>query len=187
VVSDAIGYTYTEEGHEFYVLILPTADATWVYDLTTGYWHQRAVVRSDHGPVPPPACQLPGELRRDAGRRGLCERPDLPAVAQLLRGRPVPAGCPSPLRRMCGTRTTATGWSTAACRSSSTRALGLATGQGSDPQAMLRWSNDGGLTWGNEHWASIGKMGKTHARVIWRRLGVLGIGSMRFACRTRCA
>jgi hypothetical protein len=41
VVSDAIGYTYTEEGHEFYVLILPTADVTWVYDLTTGKWHQR--------------------------------------------------------------------------------------------------------------------------------------------------
>ena len=41
-VSDAFAYIYTEAGHEFYVLTFPTGDATWVYDLTTGFWHQRA-------------------------------------------------------------------------------------------------------------------------------------------------
>jgi hypothetical protein len=41
-----------------------------------------------------------------------------------------------------------------------------------DPQAMLRWSDDGGSTWGNEHWRSIGKIGKYRDRAIWRRLGV---------------
>ena len=40
-----------------------------------------------------------------------------------------------------------------------------------NPQAMLRWSNDGGSTWSNEHWVSIGKMGKYKNRAIWRRLG----------------
>ena len=40
-----------------------------------------------------------------------------------------------------------------------------------DPQAMLRWSNDGGSTWSNEHWSSIGQMGKYKNRIIWRRLG----------------
>ena len=39
------------------------------------------------------------------------------------------------------------------------------------PQAMLRWSNDGGSTWSNEHWASIGLQGKYQNRIIWRRLG----------------
>ena len=34
VISDAIGDTYEEEGHIFYVLTFPTADVTWVYDLT---------------------------------------------------------------------------------------------------------------------------------------------------------
>jgi hypothetical protein len=48
---------------------------------------------------------------------------------------------------------------------------GLSTGQGADPQAMLRWSNDGGSTWSNEHWRSIGQIGKYKNRVIWRRLG----------------
>ena len=39
------------------------------------------------------------------------------------------------------------------------------------PQAMLRWSNDGGSTWSNEHWTGIGQLGKYKNRAIWRRLG----------------
>jgi hypothetical protein len=42
---------------------------------------------------------------------------------------------------------------------------------GADPQAMLRWSNDGGSTWSSEHWTSIGKQGQYRNRAIWRRLG----------------
>jgi hypothetical protein len=49
--------------------------------------------------------------------------------------------------------------------------VGLSTGQGDDPQAMLRWSNDGGSTWSNEYWTTIGKQGKYLNRAIWRRLG----------------
>ena len=41
-----------------------------------------------------------------------------------------------------------------------------------DPQVMLRWSDDGGHTWSNEHWASMGKIGEYGKRVIWRRLGM---------------
>lgn len=41
-----------------------------------------------------------------------------------------------------------------------------------NPQAMLRWSNDGGSTWSKENWVSIGKMGKYKNRAIWRRLGM---------------
>jgi len=40
-----------------------------------------------------------------------------------------------------------------------------------NPQAMLRWSNDGGSTWSKEHWVSIGAEGKYKNRAIWRRLG----------------
>lgn len=49
--------------------------------------------------------------------------------------------------------------------------VGLNNGQGSDPQAMLSWSKDGGRTWSNEHWRSMGKIGEYGRRVIWRRLG----------------
>ena len=40
-LTDAIGFSYTQEGHEFYVLIFPTDTATWVFDATTGFWHER--------------------------------------------------------------------------------------------------------------------------------------------------
>jgi len=60
--------------------------------------------------------------------------------------------------------------------SGATILLGLLSTINSDtpttnPQAMLRWSNDGGSTWSNEHWVSIGKEGKYKNRAIWRRLG----------------
>ena len=42
VISDAVAYTYQQEGHSFYVLTFPSADATWVYDASTDLWHERA-------------------------------------------------------------------------------------------------------------------------------------------------
>jgi hypothetical protein len=37
---------------------------------------------------------------------------------------------------------------------------------------ILRWSDDGGHTWSNERWGSIGAIGDFSKRVIWRRLGM---------------
>lgn len=34
-ISDAIGYAYQQEGHTFYVITFPSANATWAIDLTT--------------------------------------------------------------------------------------------------------------------------------------------------------
>jgi hypothetical protein len=41
-LSDAIAYTYQQDGHAFYVLIFPNANTTWVYDVATQSWHERA-------------------------------------------------------------------------------------------------------------------------------------------------
>lgn len=49
--------------------------------------------------------------------------------------------------------------------------VGLATGQGSDPQVMLRYSDDGGHTWSNEKWRSAGKLGEYKRRAVWNALG----------------
>ena len=49
--------------------------------------------------------------------------------------------------------------------------VGLQIGQGQTPQAMLRWSRDGGFTWSSEHWTSIGSAGHYRNRAVWRRLG----------------
>jgi hypothetical protein len=49
---------------------------------------------------------------------------------------------------------------------------GTAEGQGDDPEAMLRWSDDGGHTWSNEHWTQMGRIGQYGFRAFWRRLGM---------------
>jgi hypothetical protein len=41
-----------------------------------------------------------------------------------------------------------------------------------DASVMLRWSDDGGHTWSNEHWVNTGKIGEYGRRAIWRRLGM---------------
>lgn len=51
------------------------------------------------------------------------------------------------------------------------RGVGLVSGQGSDPQAMLRYSRDGGNTWSSEITRPIGKIGEYGRRAIWNRLG----------------
>ena len=48
----------------------------------------------------------------------------------------------------------------------------LSTNTTTNPQAMLRWSNDGGSTWSKEYWVSIGSIGRYQNRAIWRRLGM---------------
>lgn len=40
-VSDCYAYAYTDHGHSFYVMNFMTGNATWVYDTTTGLWHER--------------------------------------------------------------------------------------------------------------------------------------------------
>ena len=44
--SDAIGFIYQQEGHQFYVLIFPSADKTWVYDTQTDLWHERMYLKN---------------------------------------------------------------------------------------------------------------------------------------------
>ena len=41
-IADAVGYTYQQEGHVFYVLNFPSANKTWVWDESSQFWHERA-------------------------------------------------------------------------------------------------------------------------------------------------
>jgi hypothetical protein len=49
--------------------------------------------------------------------------------------------------------------------------IGLSEGQGSDPQVILQWSDDGGHTWSHEHFVSAGPQGQYARRALWRMLG----------------
>jgi hypothetical protein len=48
---------------------------------------------------------------------------------------------------------------------------GLITGQGSDPQIMMRYSDTYGRTWSNEIWRSMGKIGEFNKIISWNKLG----------------
>lgn len=50
--------------------------------------------------------------------------------------------------------------------------VGVGNDDVSDPQVMLQVSKDNGRSWGTELWASLGEIGETTKRVVWRRLGM---------------
>ena len=169
-ITDAIAYTYQQEGHAFYVLTFPSANKTWVYDVSTQGWHERAAWNNGQFIRHRSNCQMAFNSEvivgdYEDGRLyafDLSVYADDDAVQKWLRSwRALPPG-QNDLKR------TAQHKLQLDCESG----VGLNTGQGSDPQVMLRWSDDGGHTWSNEHWATMGAIGTYGARVIWRRLGM---------------
>jgi hypothetical protein len=170
VISDAIAYTYQQEGHTFYVLTFPSASATWVYDAATQAWHERAGLTNGEFTRHRSNCQcnFQGNIVVGDFENGNIYTFDLQTYADngsaqkwLRSWRALPTGTNN-LKR------TAHHSLQLDCETG----VGLATGQGSDPQAMLRWSDDGGHTWSNEHWSPMGAIGRYGHRVFWRRLGM---------------
>ena len=169
-ISDAIAYTYQQEGHAFYVLTFPTGNATWVYDVATQAWHERAGWYNGSFTRHRSNCQCNYEGNTIVGdfENGNIYKMTLNVYADndqpqkwLRSWRALPSG-QNNLKR------TAHHSLQLDCESGT----GLANGQGDDPQVMLRWSDDGGHTWSNEHWSPMGKIGAYYQRVFWRRLGM---------------
>ena len=170
--SDAIGYIYTQEGHRFWVVNFPSAQTTWVYDITTGFWHERLSYRSDLGPG------YYGRHRSNCyakfGTKHLVGDYYNGKIYQLKTT--VYWDDDEVIKRQRRTiAMTEPGTNNRITHNSLEidfeTGVGLNTGQGSDPQAMLKWSDDEGNTWSNEHWRGIGKMGEYGTRVRWNRLG----------------
>ena len=198
-LSDAVGYTYQQDGHSFYVLNFPTANTTWVFDVATGAWHERASFAA-------------GQFNRHRGnshmffnattvigdyQNGKIYAFDLNVYADdgeaqkwLRSWRALPTGANNLARTIqhsmqldCETGVGLNGQinQTSFLLAENNDFL-ITEGddfitidynivQGSDPQVMLRWSDDGGHTWSNEHWKSMGAIGRYGYRTIWRRLG----------------
>lgn len=169
-ISDAQAYTYQEEGHAFYVLNFPSANATWVYDVATNAWHERASWNNGSFTRHRGQFQMNFNSLTIVGdyENGNIYSLDLNVyddngqIQKWLRSwRPLAPNANNMKR-------TAQHTLQLDCQSG----VGLNLGQGSDPQVMLRWSDDGGHTWSSEHWISMGKIGEYGYRAIWRRLGM---------------
>jgi hypothetical protein len=199
VINDAIGYSYQQDGHLFYILTFPTANATWCYDATTGAWHERAgwdgvkFVRHRSN------CQanFNNEILVGDWLNGLVYAfdpeiySDNNAIQRWLRSwRALPTG-QNDLRRTAHHTLQLDCEAGVGVLDSETFLLLLEDGDylllengdyiastsagtvlGADPKVMLRWSDDGGHTWSNEHWSRMGKIGEYYHRVFWRRLGM---------------
>jgi hypothetical protein len=169
-LSDAIGYTYQQDGHSFYVLIFPTANTTWVYDAATQAWHERAGWSNGSFTRHRSNCQMAFNSEVIVGdfENGniyafdLDDYSDNGQIQKWLRSwRALPTG-QNNLKRTAHH----------SLQLDVESGVGLNVGQGSDPEVMLRWSDDGGHTWSNYHTAKIGKIGEYYRRVFWRRLGM---------------
>lgn len=169
-ISDAVAYTYQQEGHAFYVLIFPSANTTWVFDVATGVWHERAGFMDGQFTRHRSNCHCAfanESIVGDFENANLYVLDlDVPAdnggIQRWLRSwRALPAG-KNNLRRTVQH----------SLQLDAQAGVGINVGQGEDPQVMLRWSDDGGHTWSSEHWKSMGKIGKYGYRTIWRRLGM---------------
>ena len=236
-ISDAIAYTYQQEGHAFYVLTFPSGNATWVYDVATQAWHERAGFDSGEFMRHRSNCQcnFGGNIIVGDFQNGNIYTFDLDVYADnggiqkwLRSWRALPTGTNNlkrtaqhSLQLDCETGVglnlypaydsenidtesgldlvaeyvqtflaTQSGDTLTTEASDGFEPLGqyelsdqdisgynLVTNSylaapGYNPEVMLRWSDDGGHTYSNEHWASIGKIGAYGHRTFWRRLGM---------------
>lgn len=167
IISDAIAYTYQQSGHEFYVLNFPEADVTWAYDLATEMWHKRAWRDSFNA-----LHRHRGNCSAIFGGVVLVGDWENGKIYELSQSWYYDVENMIPCIRRCKHITS--GLNRVFHSSLQLQfqpGVGTSTGQGSDPQAMLEISNDGGFTFGPPHWRAIGKMGMYKNRCIWRQLG----------------
>lgn len=177
---DATAWGYNASGHDFYVLTFPSgwsgeaahfvtpgsaAGVTWVLDLTTGFWHERAHLFPDgrlgrhraHVHCLGFGQHLVGDYETGTVYV-LDEQATTDAGRALVRLRRFPHVRANRTRLYHGT-------------------LEMHVEQGEQPREsqtrslMLRWSNDGGHTYSGEHWRELGPVGAYRQRARWHKLG----------------
>lgn len=167
-ISTARAYTYQERGHFFYVINFPNADTTWVYDTATSLWHERTYSNSGVQERHRADCHAFAYSKHVVGDYSNGNLYELSSSvysddsAPITRMRTSPHIIIDDLNKVFYHKfqldlETGTGLD--------------GSGQGTDPQAILQFSDDGGHSWSNEKWASLGKIGERFTRAIWRRLG----------------
>lgn len=162
-VSNAVGHSFMEGGHPFYVITFPNVMKTWLFDAATGLFSEltsgitegqyRGLFSNNY---------LGNTLIYDFENGNIYKtNPDsytdngLMIVGELISRHMFEQDYVFLSELWIDMEV----------------GVGLSTGQGSDPQIMLQVSKDGGMTYGNERWRSFGRIGKYLTRAIWYRLG----------------
>ncbi len=163
-ISDAFAFSFTMAGHKFYVLTFPTEGATWVWDASTSLWHERLSFGMDRWRVNGCAKAYDRYFVIDSqdGRVGRLDENIYTEYGGTIQGSATSAPLHSDRKRMFMRR----------FELDIETGVGLTSGQGSDPQIWLDWSDDGGRTWSKRKpWQSMGKRGAYRQRLRWNRMG----------------
>lgn len=168
-ISDAVAYAYQQEGHLFYVITFPSGNATWSYDAATSLWHQRAYRNPNSGKLDRhrSICQMFFAGLNIVGDWQSGNLYSLDLNTYTDNGNILPA------IRQCPHIATGNAWEFFhKLWVDMETGVGLnGTGQGSNPQLILEWSDDGGHTFPNRLLVAMGKIGERRARANFRRLG----------------
>lgn len=163
-ISSAIGFGYQQEGATFYVLNFP--QATWVYDLATRMWHERAYFNNglfERYRANTHAffnnTQLVGDYQN-----GKIYELDLDYFTDDTQPRKWLRSSPHLTNELKYTHYDN-------FQVDLEFGVGTNTGQGINPVVVMRTSNDGGHSWGNERTQTMGKIGEFKARANFSRCG----------------
>ena len=166
--SDVIGGTYSYHNHVFYVLSMPTI--TYVYDVATSEWHRAITNEEDFWRWV--------FFVRAGAKNFVAARADV-KFAELSKtylsdymADASTMGTEIVARTNCFLPVTEGEVDVVSVRLEVSHGIGLATGQGSDPVALMRMSKPGDP---NNFFASrsrsLGVQGKINQKTIWWRCG----------------
>lgn len=163
-VSDCEAYAYTWNGHICAVFRFPTAGATWVFDITTGEWHERQTYYYADWRVSGFAECYGKTWVQDSvtGAIGYLSNDTCTEFGGIQRAEWTYQNVYRERKRQFHT----------SLEIVADVGVGLLYGQGSDPRLTLELSNDGGVTWTALPTETLGAQGEYGTRVIWNRLGM---------------
>lgn len=159
-VINAYAFTYSHNGHDFYVLTIPNAK-TWVFDIITEVWHERKTTGQNTWLASSLANAFNKNIVGDSQTSNLYVLDNnyfYDGDKRIDREMVFPPIFLQDSRLIIDKLY-----------------LDINTSPTTDlkakPQIMLSWSDDGGNLWSSEHWREFGKTGDYRKRVIWRNLG----------------
>jgi hypothetical protein len=171
-VTDAISFTYQEQGHTFWHLYFPSGNATWVYDAASGQWHQRGFWNGGVFTADRARCHFYAFGKHLVG--------DWNSGNVYQQAINIYSDFGNPIRRVRRAATVGTEleW-IYHYQLQVDMEVGLGpipplydgAGKQRAPQVFLHWSDDGAHSWSNQYEKSVGAAGEYTKRVVWRRLG----------------
>lgn len=172
-VEDAHAFAQQIDGHWFYVLTFPSADCTYVYDLASDKWTQRA-------------SWINGEFHRDRANcsffyhgRAYVGDYQNGNVYYLDPNNYTDNGSPRKWLRSWRALTpdAPSGMPMSFDQLRILMETGITPSPDSNPIVQLRWSDDGGYTWTPYFQMTAGQIGQASWRVEQNRLGSTKIGT----------